>query len=447
MSSQGERNPPQSIETEQALLGTLLNNPAKVHDVAAVLDRDDFYQRSHSIIWNAVVTLTYSEGGCDGVTVGNYLSTKGQLDEVGGRVYLATLTADRAGIPSMVKRYAREIRDQARRRALIELSAVVQKKAYDASVPVDELVGDTFSGVMSQFQNVSRHDPELIGSGLATVRGRVEDASRQKRRWSGLDSGFYNVNEATNGFCNGELTILGARPGVGKTRFAMQCSRNIVERGDGTVFVVSLEMNRYQLAEYLICLEGDLDHRKFRRGDLTPDEWNTYGQIEKQVSEWSLVIDDTPGLTIPELYSTTERVRRQHKDLCMVVIDYIQLMRGQGDSQVAVMDRIMRELKDYKKQFDLPVLALSQCGRGVDARPDRRPCMADLRDSGQIEANGDNILMLWRISAYPDLVQRMGQQFSTHAKIVADKLRFGAPGEIELQWEPRRAKFVNPYRH
>jgi len=253
-----------------------------------------------------------------------------------------------------------------------------------------------------------------------------------------------------NGLCPEEFTVIGARPSVGKTRLALQMIQHIVlHEPDTWVLIFSIEMSRVQLYEYWACVLADLSLTRFRRGRLSVKEHQRFREARALIDSWPIIIDDASPLTLEQMYAATER-HRAARPIKLVMIDYLQLMKGPGDSRNDVFDTISQGIKDYKKRFHLHVLVLSQLSRAVEARPDRRPNIGDLRDSGAIEQNADNVGLIYRPGAYEVLREKARKKgeldlLLSAAELQLEKVRFGAPCSVGMIWSTERAVFLPPY--
>jgi len=279
------------------------------------------------------------------------------------------------------------------------------------------------------------------------VRRAFEAAKESDREWAGLDCGFKKINDKLNGLCQAELTILAARPSIGKTRLAMQMAKNVAINEGEAVGIFSLEMSKRQLGQYMVCAEAGVDLNRFRAGKVDMVEQQKLVEAEAKVSRLPIHIDDTTALTIPKLIAGTERLMDK-ANVKLIVIDYLQLMAGPGDGGNEKFDLISQGLKNFSKEFNIPVLCLSQLNRAVEARPDKRPHIGDLRDSGAIEQNAVNVLLIYRPGHYEELMEKCKNDHDAaalerQADILAEKTRFGPTGTIRLAWNSANASFEN----
>ena len=431
------RMPPQDVDVEQAALGAMMINNRAISEVMDWLKPTDFYCAPHGQIFTAICELFRYEGAVDLLLMADYLKGVNQLDEVGGVVYLAQVSSSVATAAN-IKHHARIIKKHALARSLLVFASKLTEKAYQ-----DEPL-DTSAWALGQCLDLTQEHEARRAYGMPEIMSEVDaklkEAMRTRRRWAGLDTGFGPLNDLLNGLCVHEMTICGASPKVGKTRLAMQIARCIAVSGQGKVLIYSLEMNRVQLGEYWGCVVAGLDLTRFRRGWLDDSEYRRYQEARAEIDQWPIIVDDQAGLTIPELYASSERHFARHSDIKLVIIDYLQLMTGPERDETPKFDNICRGLKDYKKRYPVHLWTLSQLSREVSTRVDRRPQTSDLRNTGMIEANADNIVLIYRPGLYDHLVKKEGNR----VELMCPILRNNAPGTAHLEWNPTTAQFVNP---
>ena len=386
----------------------------------------------------AILDLHRYEGQVDQLLLYEVLKAQGKADETGGVCYLAELASEVA-TGSNVRYHGRILKQYALSRSLLSLTQEVQEKLYQQSPAIE-----VSQWALTRLLELTRAHEQRRGHTLREIMAEVDikfaEACRIQRRWAGLDCGFPEINDLLNGLCPLEMTILGARPKVGKTRLALQMARCIAASGQGAVLIYSLEMGRVQLGEFWGCMLADLDLTRFRRGWVTEEGKERYRTARAALDNWPVIVDDISPLSIPELYATTERHLAVHPDIRLVVIDFLQKMVGPDrNGETAKIDAICQGLADYKKRYPVHLLVISQLSRSVEERADRRPQIDDLRGSGMIEALLDNSLLLYRPGAYDHLRAREGDR----VEIIAPLLRNAAPGVAHLQWDNQTGAFYS----
>jgi len=443
-----ERMPPQDIEAEMAVLGAMLTSGKAIVTARAMLTAGDFYHLQHGIIFDAILDCYRAEGEADQIIVAAFLKSTDSLDMVGGVVCLAKLTAEVATAAN-IRYHARIVGEMSRLRWLIVRAGEITNQAYERQGSHDlseALVRDLLTRDIDSKDSHSQHLAEISPQ----VDAVLDLARKQRRRWAGMDCGFYDINDATNGLCLHEFTIWGARPGVGKTKLMLQMVMSAVREDPSSwVLIFSLEMTAIQLYQYWACQIAGIDLQRFRRGKITDEEYLSYTKAREELNGWPVIIDDNGSTTVEKMFASTERHMATNK-IRLVFVDYLQLMDGSGDDGNAKFDRISKGLKEYKKRYPVHLSVLSQLSRAVEARHDRRPYLADLRDSGAIEQNCDNAWLLYRPGAYEHLrieAQNAGQgklqEFLHHVEVIGAKIRFGPQVTVHLTWLPDRAMFAN----
>lgn len=430
-----ERSLPCSIEAEQAVLGSILIDPSRMDEVTGMLAKSDFYMHEHAEIYSAMQTMYATSKNIDVVTLLDTLVVSGTYDEAGGRNYLA-LVAD--AVPTAINAvdYAKIVRDKALLRKLIEVGESITESAYIGEDTAEALIESAEKQVYQIAD--SRGNAGLVGIQEAMIKAmqNLNTLATNPDVLRGVPTGFTALDEVIVGMSGADLVLVGARPGMGKTAFAMNIATTAAERTKKTVCVFSLEMSTEQLVNRMIASEAQIDSYNLRRGDLKPDDWQKIAYTASHISELDIRIDDTPGITVSGMRSKLRRV----KDLGLVVIDYLQLMQGEKHSENRVQEvgEISRNFKLLAKEFDVPVVCCAQLNRATETRSDKRPMLADLRDSGAIEQDADIIMFLYRDEYYkndtPD---------QSVAEVIVAKNRHGSPGSIKLGWLGQYTKFIN----
>jgi replicative DNA helicase len=431
--------PPQHIEAEQCVLGAiLLENEAllKVHDL---LKPDNFYRPSHRKIFEAILVLFERNEPIDLLTVTEVLRKRNQIEEVGGSAYLASLME---AIPTAanVLHHARMVRETAILRSLINVATEVIAECYEHTEDVEELL-DRAERMIFEISE------QRVNAAFANLKELLKDSIRYTEQLyerheliTGLPTGFRDFDQLTAGLQPSDLIIIAARPGIGKTSFALNIARNAgirVREPRQAVAIFSLEMSKEQLALRMLCAEAEIDSSRLRRGYLDKNEWGRLVNAANELSDTPIFIDDSPSLTALDIRAKARRLQAEH-GLGLIIIDYLQLLRGRGraENRQQEISEISRSLKALAKELKVPVVALSQLSRAVEQRGDRIPQLEDLRESGAIEQDADLIAFIYRDEVYDKDTKDKGI-----AKIIIGKQRNGPTGEIELQFSKEYARF------
>ena len=440
--------PPNAVATERAILGALLLDVRAISRAHTLgLEAHHFYEGSHRKIYTAITSLHFDEGEVvDQLTLGNYLQRLGQLDEVGGVVYLADLAAEVATAAN-VQYHAGIVLEKAALRELIEEAYATLQRAYAESETSQKIAEDLHQRTTRRAVGHTQEGWSTPADELIKIDEAYQHAKEKGLEWAGLDCGFGGVNDMMSGLCPGEITIVGARPNIGKSTIGLQVSTTIAESGTH-VAILSIEMTKQQLMQRLVCIEAEIDVRRLRSGRLSGADFERYQDARRRLQPLPIHLDYTPALTATKATAKLEQLMQDYP-VGLVVIDYLQLMDGPGDSKNQVLETASMALQNLAKTLELHFLVLSQLSRGVEMREDRRPRMSDLRDSGGIEQNADNVLLIHRPGKYEDIVEKWTDDslnIRTWVEIVHDKTRFGPTGPVELVWVPETAQFANPVR-
>jgi replicative DNA helicase len=430
-----DRVPPSNLDAERSVLGSLLLMNEAIDEVAEFLTSHHFYNDRHQAIYAAVHEL-YEAGvrGIDVVTLSEQLEKRQKLEHVGGPAYLLEILQS---VPhaAHAKYYATIVREKAIQRSLIAACTEVLRDCYDAEKPVDEILQCAEQSVFRILEQQEAGEKITIDQILLDAWARIEERARFDGGPTGLPSGFTDLDSKTSGFQPSELIILAARPSMGKTALVCNFAEAIAESGHG-VLIFSLEQSRLELAERLLCIRAKVDSHRLRSGLMDDAERHRLMVASSELNEMPLFIDDRPGRTVSQISAIARRLKRQHK-LGIVIVDYLQLVEPEDkkaprEQQIAY---ISRRLKFIAKELDIPVIALAQLNRGVELREDKRPRLADLRESGAIEQDADLISFLHRPSAY-DPEDRPGE-----AEVIIAKHRSGPTGIVTLAWRPQYMRF------
>jgi replicative DNA helicase len=438
------RIPPHSIEAEQSVIGGLLRDNGAWDRIADFMHADDFYRYDHRIIFEQVVRLINAAKPADVITVYESLSTLGKSEEVGGLQYLNAM-AQNTPSAANIRRYAEIVRDRGVLRKLITVADEISGNAFNPQgKEVKEMLDEAESKIFAIAEQGARGAQGWIPVQplLTQVVERIDELySRDNQsEITGVPTGFIDLDRMTSGLQPGDLVIVAGRPSMGKTAFSLNIGENVAIEAGLPVAVFSMEMGGAQLAMRMLGSVGQLDQHRLRTGRLNDEDWPRLTHAIQKMNDAQLYIDETAGLNPIELRARARRLSRQCGKLGLIIIDYLQLMTGSkaGDNRTAEISEISRSLKGLAKELHCPVIALSQLNRSLEQRPNKRPVMSDLRESGAIEQDADVIIFLYRDEVYnPDSPDK------GTAEIIIGKQRNGPIGAIRLTWIGQYTKFGN----
>jgi replicative DNA helicase len=434
--------PPHSIEAEQSVLGGLMLDNSSWDKVGDEVAEGDFYRRDHRLIFRAIKTLAEEASPFDVVTLAEWLDKQGELENVGGINYMGTLVTNTPSAAN-IKSYAKIVRERSVLRQLIQVSNDIADSAYQPEGrKINELLDDAEKKVFDIADQGARNNKGFAGMKdlLTKAVERIDYLFTQDNAITGISTGFDDFDEKTSGLQKSDLIIVAGRPSMGKTTFAMNLAENAAIKSQAPVAVFSMEMPGEQLAMRMMSSLGRIDQHKVRPGKLDDDDWPRLTSAVGILSEAPIYIDDTPGLTPTELRARARRLAREH-GLGLIVIDYLQLMQGSGnakENRTAEISEISRSLKGLAKELNVPVIALSQLNRGLEQRPNKRPVMSDLRESGAIEQDADIIIFIYRDEVYNEESPDKGT-----AEIIIAKQRNGPIGTTRLAFLGKYTRFEN----
>ena len=439
--------PPQNVEAEQAVLGAILLDNQALYRTLEILDPDEFYRPAHQRIFKAMVELSEQNQVIDLVTMTDHLRRSEILDSIGGTGYLTDLAQSVATAAGVVY-HARLIHDTAISRSLIVAATEIVSRGYEGTRRVDELLDyaerSIFGIAERRLKRLFTSMQEVVTSTVA----HIDLLYSRKERITGIPTGFKDLDERTAGLQPSDLIIIAGRPSMGKTSLALGIALNAAlnRTRPYTVAIFSLEMSKEQLCMRLLSAAGLLNMHRIRTGHLNEDEWKTLARTASLLHDSRIYIDDTPAISVLELGAKVRRLRAEH-GLDLVVVDYLQLMSGGGNSenrQQEISD-ISRSLKSLAKELNMPVVALSQLSRAVENRPSKRPLLADLRESGAIEQDADLVMMIYRSEMYASELEEGDEKADEEhvAEILIAKHRNGPTGVERLTFLPEYAKFGN----
>jgi replicative DNA helicase len=432
-----ERLPPHNLEAEQSVLGSLLIDRDAVIRVASFLKPEDFFRSAHATIFQAIVDLYNRREPPDFVTVVDELERRERLEEVGGVAYITELMN---AVPTAVhvEYYGRIVERTATLRRLIEAGSEIVRIGYDESLDIDEALERAEQAIFDVSQRRSTRDFTPIAEILEHYFDKLDAIQHQRGTVVGVPTGFADLDKLTGGLQRSDLIILAARPAVGKTSFQLGIAHNAAVQYGKTVAIFSLEMSAEQLVQRLLAMETGVDSHRLRLGLINDDEWDQISRAFGRLAEAKIFIDDTPSINIMELRSKARRLMAEH-GVDLIIVDYLQLAQGRrAENRVQEISDISRSLKGLARELNVPVLALSQLSRAVEARTDHRPMLSDLRESGSIEQDADIVMFIYREDVYDPDTEKKGI-----AEIIVAKHRNGPTDTISLRFFDRTARFAD----
>jgi replicative DNA helicase len=436
------RVPPHSIQAEQSVVGGLMLDNSAWDQVADRVGEQDFYRREHRLIFRSVVSLAERSQPFDVITLSEELERNGQLDEAGGLAYLGNLAKDTPSAAN-IRAYADIVREHSVMRQLIHVGTEIADTGFQPEGRSStELLDDAERKVFEIAEQGSRGKGGFnpIRSLLTKAVDKIERLFEQDDPITGLSTGFADLDDKTSGLQNSDLIIVAGRPSMGKTTFSMNIAENVAINSGKPVAVFSMEMPGEQLAMRMMSSLGRIDQHRIRTGKLEDDEWPRLTSAVSILAEAKLFIDDTPALSPTEVRARSRRLMREHGELGLIMIDYLQLMQvpGLGDNRTNEISTISRSLKALAKELNVPVIALSQLNRSLEQRNNKRPIMSDLRESGAIEQDADIVIFIYRDEVYNEDSPDKGI-----AEIIIGKQRNGPIGTTKLTFLGKYTKFEN----
>ena len=431
-----ERIPPHNEEAERSALGAVMLNKEALLDVTEEVKPEDFYNESHREIFDAIMNLYRENTAVDMLTVCEELNRRKALDMVGGRAYIATLTAE---VPSTANagEYAKIVSEKAMLRRLITAAEDITIKGYDDKMAAEELLDYAEGDIFRIAQKRQRNDYAKIQDVLMKNLRIIDQAVQNKGQVIGLPTGFKQLEEKTSGLQPSDLIIVAARPGMGKTAFALNIAQQSAVKAGASVLIFSLEMSQEQLGQRLIAMQARVESEKLKKGTLDLKDWDRINFALNELNNTKIVIDDTPGISIMEMRNKCRRLKAE-QGLDLIVVDYLQLMTfdGRADSRQQEISALSRHLKLLAREMNCPVIVLSQLSRAPELRQDKRPMLSDLRESGSIEQDADIVMFLYRDDYYNENTEKPGV-----CEINIAKHRSGPTDRIDLTWVARYTKF------
>lgn len=429
---------PHSVEAEQSVIGSMIMDREAIVVASEQIYPEDFYNKQYGVLFEAMVELNQEGKPVDLVTLQDRLQEKDVPPEVKSLEFIRDLIT---AVPTSanIKYYANIVAEKATLRKLIRLNEEIANTCYTGKESLEYILEDTEKRVFELVQKRNVGDYVPIRQVVLNAMDKIEQAAKNKGAVTGIPTGFTDLDYRTAGMQPSDLVLIAARPSMGKTAFVLNIAQHVAFKQDKTVAIFSLEMSKEQLVNRLFSLESKVDSQSIRTGQLKDSDWEKLIETAGIIGRSNLIIDDTPGISIAELRSKCRKYKLEH-NLSMIIIDYLQLMSGsgKGDSRQQEISDISRSLKSIARELSVPVLALSQLSRAVEQRPDHRPMLSDLRESGAIEQDADVVMFIYRDDYYNHDTEK-----KDIAEIIIAKQRNGPIGTIELAWMPNYTKFGN----
>ena len=435
-----KRIPPHNVEAERAVIGSMIMDADAILAAMEMLSADDFYQGQYGIIFDALAEMYKSGIGADLVTLQDKLREKEVPPELSSVEFIGGLIGS---VPTSanIRHYAAIVHDKAMLRRLIQVTERISNNCYMDRQPAGDILDETKKNVFDVLQKRSGSQFEPIRDIVLRTLDSIEKAAKQKGHITGLETGFRDLDYKTAGLQKSDLILIAARPAMGKTAFVLNIAEYMALHSRSTIAIFSLEMSKEQLVKRMLSMNSHVDSQKIRTGDLEDEDWDKLVGSVRKIGNSNLVIDDTSGITAQELRSKCRRLKIE-KGLDLVIIDYLQLMSGagkrKGENRQQEISDISRSLKVMARELNVPVIALSQLSRAVEQRPDKKPLLSDLRESGAIEQDADMVMFLYRDEYYNPDTEEKGV-----AEVIIAKQRSGPTGSVKLAWLSQFTKFGN----
>jgi len=430
---------PHSIEAEKAVIGSMIMDADAIVVASEIISGEDFYQHQYGVLFDIIVEISDEGKPIDLLILQETLKTKDVPEQLGSVEFIGELVNS---VPTSVnvKRYAQVVLDKSTLRKLIKVNEEIANLCYISREPVESIMDLTEKKVFDLIQRKSSEEFVSIKDIVLNVIDKIEAAAKSGENVTGLSTGFDDLDLKTSGFQPSDLILIAARPSMGKTAFALNLAQHISVKNKVTTVIFSLEMSKDQLVNRVLSMESRVDSQAMRTGKLKGSDWESLIESAGVISNSSLIIDDTPGISIGELRSKCRKFKLEH-NLGLIIIDYLQLMSGGGrhnESRQQEISDISRSLKALAREINAPVIALSQLSRACETRPDHRPMLSDLRESGAIEQDADVVMFLYRDDYY-----NKDSDSKNISEVIIAKQRNGPIGTVELVWLPNYTKFVS----
>ncbi len=431
--------PPHDIEAEQAVIGSMLTDRDAVMAAVEKLRESSFYREDNKAIFGAILNLYNKSEPVDLITVKDELTSMGFFDKIGGMEYLALLP-DKVPTTANVEKYITIVQEKEILRNLIKTANEIIDLGYSPTEDVEDIMNNAEKKIFDIIQNKNTSSYTPIKDVLVENFTKLEELYNQKKRITGVPTGFSDLDYITAGLHGSDLILVAARPAMGKSAFALNIATHAALKAKIPVAVFNLEMSKEQLVDRIICSEAMVDNNKVRTGKLEEDDWSKLAGVVGPLSESNIFIDDTPGISVMEIRTRCRKLKME-KDIGLIIIDYLQLVQGSNKrnaSREQEIAEISRSLKILAKELDVPVIALSQLSRAVEQRTDHRPMLSDLRESGSIEQDADIVMFLYRDDYY-----NKDSDEKDISEVIIAKHRSGSTGTVKLLWMGNYTKFVN----
>ena len=435
-----KRVPPHSIEAEQSVVGAMLMDKDAITAASEMISGSDFYQSAYGVIFDSMVELFNEGKPVDLITLQERLREKEVPAEIASLEFVRDLVT---AVPTSanIKYYAQIVADKSMMRRLIKLNEEIENVCYAGKEPLEAVLEKTEKSVFELLQRRNTGDYVPIRQVVLNALERIEKASKNKGTVTGIPTGFIDLDYKLSGLQPSDLILVAARPSMGKTAFVLNIAQYVAFKKKKSVAIFSLEMSKEQLVNRLFSLESQVDAQALRTGNMKDSDWEKLIEGAGIIGQSQLIIDDTPGISVSELRSKCRKYKLEN-DLDLIIIDYLQLMTGSigrsSESRQQEISEISRSLKGLARELNVPVIALSQLSRAVEGRPDKRPMLSDLRESGAIEQDADVVMFIYRDEYY-----NKDSEYKKQAEIIIAKQRNGPVGTVHLAWLGEYTKFAN----
>ena len=434
-----EQSVPFAEEAEAGIISAMFKDREVIQDIVQLVRDTDFYKPENAILFKAILEIDESGQSVDLVTMTNKLRKENLLEKAGGVFYLGQIAAAPSTVYN-VKQYAKIVQEKSTMRQLIRISDGIRNRCFDDAEPVESILDDAERLVLDISKQRQRNDVTRVDEIVPTNLEKIEEAAKQEDEITGIPSGFIDLDHMTNGWQRSDLIILAARPAMGKTALCLNMAANAAIDYHYPVAIFSLEMSKEQLVMRMLAAAARIDQKRLRTGQLNPDEWGAFLQKIGPLTSAPIYIDDTPAITLRELRAKARRLQSREGDLGLILVDYLQLMGGSGNSENRQQEvsEISRSLKALARELNVPIIALSQLSRTVEQTKDKRPQLSHLRESGSLEQDADIVLFIHREEYYNEDTDRRGI-----ADVIIAKHRNGPTGTVELAFQNELTRFDN----
>lgn len=436
--------PPNDVEAEQAVIGSMLTDRDAVISAIEILKEEDFYREDNKTIYEAILNLYNRSEPIDIITLKAELTSMGMFEKIGGLEYIVGLP-EKVPTTANVERYINIVKEKSELRRLIKAANEIIEQGYDPTENIDDIMNSAEKKIFNIMQDKDQKTYSAIKDVLVDAFTELEQLYNQKQHITGVPTGFIDLDYKMAGLHNSDLILIAARPAMGKSAFALNIATNAAVKAKVPAVLFSLEMSKEQMVNRILCSEAMVDSNKVRTGKIDDDDWIKLADTMGDLSEAPIYIDDTPGISINEIRAKCRKLKLE-RDIGLVVIDYLQLVQGPSKrasgSREQEISEISRSLKILAKEINVPVIALSQLSRAPEQRPDHRPMLSDLRESGAIEQDADIVMFLYRDDYYNEDSEDKGL-----AEVIVAKHRAGSTGTVKLVWLGNYTKFANMERY